>query len=96
MKAWDYIRYDLWPLVKVRGTYWWWIVKYRGKKNIPPEVVFQQMSKSLARSEESLEEALKAMPEDSDKEEVKNVREALGRLGSLKDEAEDFERKNKK
>ena len=60
-------------MLKVRLTYWWWIVKYGGKKNIPRELIFGRMIKSMSRMSENLEKALRAMPPDTSSQEMKQL-----------------------
>lgn len=38
----NFIKFTLWPIAKVKLIYWWWIIKYGGKKNIPPDLIFKQ------------------------------------------------------
>ena len=82
----------LWPRVRVRLKYWWWILKYRGKKNIPKEVVFGAMAKSLARMNDNLMAAFRETPEDMSEEEIKTLFDAIqkgkdleGDISRLKD-----------
>ena len=77
------IRYMLWPRLKVRLKYWWWIVKYRGKKNIPREVVFGAMAKSLERMNENLMSAYRETPDDMTAEEKMELFKALQRAKDL-------------
>lgn len=55
--GWWHIKYELWPPVKVHSKYYWWIVRYRGKKRIPREVIFGAMAKSLQRMNDNLDKA---------------------------------------
>lgn len=55
--GWWHIKYELWPPVKVRGRFYWWVIRYGGKKRIPREVVFGAMAKSLQRMNDNLEKA---------------------------------------
>lgn len=61
---WWQIKYEHWPPVKVRSKYYYWIVRYGGKKRIPKEVVFGAMAKSLQRMNENLDKAFRAAAED--------------------------------
>jgi ribosomal protein S1 len=90
----DYLKYVLWPALKVRLRYWWWIVKYRGKRNIPKEVVFDALTKSLERMNENLMAAYREMPEDMSDEDKKLLFESLqkgkaleGEIDRLKDDS---------
>ncbi len=71
----DYLKYTVWPYIKVKGMHLWWTVRYGGKKNIPPEVIFDQLGKSMKRFTENMEQAFRHMPEDlSDSEKGEVVR----------------------
>lgn len=76
----------------MRLKYWWWIVRYRGKKNIPREIVFGALSKSMVRMNENLMAAFREMPEDMSAEDKKLLFESLqkgkaieGEIQRLKD-----------
>ena len=81
-----YLKHTLWPRLKVRLKYWWWIVKYRGKKNIPREVVFGAMAKSLERMNENLMGAYREIPDDMSAEEKRELFEALQRAKDMEGE----------
>lgn len=82
----DYLRHTLWPAVKVRFTYWWWTVKYGGRNNIPPELIFERMEASMRRSHESLMAALSAMPEDIEEEKRQEFLDLLSGGAKLEEE----------
>ncbi len=82
----DYLKYTLLPILRVRFTYWWWIIKYGGKRNIPPELVFQQMEKSFASMRDNLGAALHSLPESLDKGEVKKLLELIREVDVLGEE----------
>ncbi len=72
----EFIKYSLWPAVKVRVITVWWIIKYGGKKSIPPEMIFNRMQKSLENVNKNLMDALRVMPNDiseSKKKELMNL-----------------------
>jgi len=73
----NYLKYTFWPAVKVRFTYWWWIVRYGGKKNIPPELIFGKISGSMERMRENLMQAFRHMPDDISEEEKKELLKAI-------------------
>ncbi len=81
-----FLKYQLWPVIKVRLTFWWWVLKYGGKKNIPPELIFERMAKSMARMNENLQGALRAIPLDADPEEVKELINLIRTAGELEKE----------
>ena len=82
-----FLKYEIWPVIKVRLTFWWWVVKYRGKKNIPPELIFERMAKSMARMSESLQGALRVIPPDADPEEIKELINVIRKANELENEA---------
>lgn len=92
------LRYEKWPKIKVRGRFYWWIVRYRGKKNIPREVVFSSMAKSLERMNDNLEKALQAGADDpdTDGEELREVLAAMEKAGELTEGVEELESESTK
>lgn len=88
----DFIKYNLWPEIKVRLRYWWWIVKYRGKRNIPREVVFGQLAKSMSSMTENLERAMRSLPADADPEEVRQLVNLIEKAGDFEKEMEEIEK----
>lgn len=81
-----YIKYTLWPAVKVRGLHLWWMLKYRGKKNIPPELILGQMEKSLRRFSESMEQAFRTIPADLSDNERRELLDLMGVAKELEGE----------
>lgn len=79
----NYITYTLWPWLKVKTRYWWWVLKYGGKKNIPPELIFGQMEKSMERMKENLMQALRHFPEELGGEEKQMLLDAIGKAEEL-------------
>ncbi|MEK7212755.1 MAG: hypothetical protein AAB686_03695 [Patescibacteria group bacterium] len=86
MNVLGFFKYTIWPAAKVRLTYWWWIVKYGGKKNIPLELIFGKINRSVEGMRENLMLALRHMPDDMSEEEKEE-------LLSLLRTADDLERK---
>ncbi|MEW5805380.1 MAG: hypothetical protein AB1721_01465 [Patescibacteria group bacterium] len=82
----DFIKYSLWPAVKVKLTYWWWVIKYQGKKNIPPELIFGKMSESMNRMQDGLLQALRHSPDDISEEEKQELLKLLRLADSLEKE----------
>ena len=68
--------------------YYWWVIKYGGKKNIPPELIFSQMAHSMARMNENLQMAMHALPDDASQEEKEQLMELLSQANLLEDEVE--------
>lgn len=92
------LRYEKWPKVKVRVRFYWWIVRYRGKKNIPREVVFGSMAKSLERMNDNLEKALQAGADDPDAngDELREVLTAMEKAVELTDGVKELESESTK
>lgn len=77
---------DAWIAAKTRITFWWWIVKYRGRKNIPPEIVFSQLEKTMADLKNNLMNAWRAFPQDISEEEKKKFFEMFSNVQNLETE----------
>ena len=92
----NYLRYTLWPFIKVKCVYFWWIIKYRGKKNIPPELIFKQMERSMARFAENMEQAFRHMPEDMNESEKREVLDLMGLTKKLEEEVKRLEKEGPK
>ena len=84
---------NLWPMVKTRIMYWFWIIKYGGKKKIPPEVIFGKLNETMESLLNNIQEAIKASPTDMSEEERLMVRELMMKTVSLKKEVKDLDRK---
>lgn len=84
------LRYELWPWLKVRCKYYFWIVRYGGKKRIPQEVVFRSMAKSLARMNDNLDAAYKLAANDPNapSEEVHKILQAMNQGQALQETTE--------
>ena len=76
----------MWPFLKVKLIYFWWIVKYGGKKNIPPELIFARMQTSMERMNKNLMEALRHLPSDAGEEEQQKVVTLVQTAADLEDE----------
>lgn len=81
-----FLRYTIYPVVKVKLTYCWWIIKYRGKKNIPQELIFGKISGSMERMRENLMQALRHMPADISDEEKKELLDLIRTADNLEKE----------
>ncbi|MBI2476488.1 MAG: hypothetical protein HYV67_04600 [Candidatus Taylorbacteria bacterium] len=86
----DFIKYSLWPAVKVRSRYWWWVIKYGGKKNIPREVIFGAMEKSMKCLTENLNQAVRLLPTDADAEEKGLAFGAVAKVKEFEEEMSKF------
>ncbi len=77
---------EIWPRVKVRGRFYWWCVRYGGKKRIPKEVIVGALAKSVDRMNRNLKMAQDAMPLDDMTEEerlaIRDMRLQAGELSS--------------
>ncbi len=76
----DTIQHKIWPAVKMRLIYWWWILKYRGKKNIPPELIFGKLEETMKSLSDNVLKAIQASPENMSEEERKMAHDLLTKL----------------
>jgi uncharacterized protein Yka (UPF0111/DUF47 family) len=68
-------------------------VRYRGAKNIPPEVIVAQMEKSMKRLNENLHSArVIGTKEDVDGEELRDLHEAINKVEDLEKEIDKLKR----
>ena len=91
----DQMKYNFWPLIKTRLIFWWWVLKYRGKKNIPPEIVFEAMAKTMASLKENLQMAriCGTNSDDVDKKEMEEIYDAINRTDNLEKEINKIQKK---
>lgn len=87
----DYIKYNIWPFVKVKCVYFWWVLKYGGKKNIPSELIFGQLEKLMKRFAENMEQAFRHMPTDLDDSEKGEVINLMGLAKKLEEGMKELE-----
>lgn len=83
-----YIRYNLWPTIRVRLRYLWWVIKYGGKKNIPKELVVEQVMKNMRNLNENLMGALRHIPENVSDKEKRELFDLIREAGELEREFE--------
>ncbi len=57
----------------------WWIIRYRGKKNIPPECIEKHMEDSMREIRKKLEQVINELPDDVAVEEKQQLRELARR-----------------
>lgn len=81
----SFIMYRIWPAIKTRIIYWWWIIKYRGKKNIPPELIFGKLEKNMKSLSDNILKAVQASPDDMPEEERQIVHDLLVKLKELEE-----------
>ncbi len=95
MNIFERIKYDLWPFLKTKLYFWWWVVKYKGKKNIPRDVIFAQMVKSLERMSQNLQCARASAMNDADtnKDEMREIYDAIKKAENLQQEIENIQKK---
>ena len=84
---------NLWSIMKTRIMYWFWIIKYGGKKKIPPEVIFGKLNETMESMLKNIQEAIKVSPTDMSEEERLMVRELMMKTASLKKGVKDLEHK---
>ena len=94
MNLFERIKYDLWPFLKTRLYLWWWTIKYGGKKNIPKEVFFAQMAKSMERLNQNLQCARASAMDDSDikKSEMDEIYDVIRKVEKLQDGVEEMQK----
>jgi|GEM_PF-3275531 len=80
-----FLIYKIWTALRVRLTYWWWILKYRGKKNIPLEVVLGRMDETMKLLSENILKAVQASSANMSEDESKMVRDLLAKLRELEE-----------
>lgn len=90
-----WIKYEFWPIIKVWLIYRWWILKYGGRKNIPPELIWERMMKSMERMNENLRAAMRVMPPDASEEEKRELFNAIRQADELEKEARRLKMDNK-
>lgn len=90
----NYIKYEFWPFMKTRLYFWWWVIKYGGKKNIPREVIFAQMAKSMERLNQNLHCARAAMMDDASKEEMGEIYDVIRKVENMEEEMNKIQRNN--
>ncbi|MDF1497058.1 MAG: hypothetical protein P1P90_03275 [Patescibacteria group bacterium] len=77
---------DILPWLRVRGKFYYWCLRYGGKKRIPKEVIARAMEKSIERMNRNLKLAQDSIPlEDMSEEErlaLRDMRMQAGELGS--------------
>jgi hypothetical protein len=88
----DFIRYQIWPPIKVRLTYWWWIIRYGGKKNIPKEVVFRQLEKSVESMADNLEKAINVRNGEMDHQEAAQAIKIAQKVKEFKEEIKNLKK----
>ena len=79
-----------------RGLYLWWIIKYRGKKNIPPEVVFSQIEKNMKLMAENIEKAFEVGRDEMTREDMVQFMELREKIRKLHEGITDVYHESKK
>ena len=74
---------DIGIWLKTRVRFYWWVIKYGGRKNIPPEVVFGAMAESMERMKENMMNAWRSMPKDVDDEDREQFFEAFAKMQEM-------------
>lgn len=79
----DFIKHNFWPLIKVKIIYWWWIVKYGGKKKIPHDLVLKKIEETMQSFKDDLMQVVRHSPEDMSEEERKEFMKIIEKTGDL-------------
>ncbi len=75
---------DILPWLRVRGKFYYWCVRYGGKKRIPKEVIARAMAQSVERLNRNLQLAQDSIPlADMSEEERLALREMRLRAGEI-------------
>lgn len=81
----DHFKYAIWPAIKVRLWFLWLLIKYRGKKNIPPEEIFGAARQSMDRMIENLQKALRSAPDGVNYEELQELTDVLEKAEEMRE-----------
>lgn len=79
----DYFAHRVWLFTTVRLKYWWWIVRYGGKKRIPSEVIFGAMEKTIGELQAHILDAVRVLPNDVSEEERLLARETMMKVSNF-------------
>lgn len=90
------IKYKIFPFIKVKMTYWWWVLKYGGKEKISPEVIFGALEKSTRGLSENMGNAFRAMESDALAEEKKLALDLMAKVQEFQDEFQKVEKEVEK
>lgn len=91
----DFIKFEMWPWIKVKFIYWWWIAKYRGKNNIPPELIFQKLTENAESLTKNIMDAVRSSPENEiTAEEREQMRDILMKVSNFQREIKNLNEKN--
>jgi len=64
----------------------WWTIKYGGKKNIPPELIFDQMDRTMSSLKDNLMQAFRTFDEGTTQEEKDQFKSLLSKVHNLGNE----------
>jgi len=78
-----YSEFKLW--LKTRPLLWWWIIKYRGKRNIPPQVLFDKIEETMSSLSSSINEAIEMDVEVQSEEERLLARDIYPKIRTLRE-----------
>lgn len=70
----------------MKVKYLWWTVRYGGKKNIPPRLIFNEIAKNMDELSVNLSKTMKNFPTDISENEKKKFFELFQEVGVLGDE----------
>jgi hypothetical protein len=77
------IKYEIWPYLKVRLLFFWWIIRYGGARNIPREMLRKKTEDNILRMKESLMNAIRAIPDNATEEERQMLFDAVRECGEV-------------
>lgn len=73
-------------IAKIKATYWWWVIKYGGKRNIPPEVIFGALEKTMEELAFDVEQAFRSVQGDASLEEREFAAATFSKIRELHEE----------
>jgi hypothetical protein len=68
-------------MFKARAKVFWWAIKYGSKQNIPPELIFNEIDRTIASLKDNMMQAFRL--DDLSSEERKDTLKILGKIDEL-------------
>ncbi len=75
-------------MFKARAKVFWWAIKYGGKKNIPPELIFDEIDKAVSGIKDSMMQAFRL--DDLSEEERKEALKIINKIQEFDSELKDL------
>lgn len=68
-------------MFKARIKVFWWSIKYGGKQNIPPQLIFDEIDKTMASMKDAMMQAFRL--DDLSEEERRDALKIIGKIDEL-------------